>query len=48
MIMTGTPDGVGPIQVGDTIEVEIPEIGVLRNKVIAETGLPEKNEFKAT
>jgi 2-keto-4-pentenoate hydratase/2-oxohepta-3-ene-1,7-dioic acid hydratase in catechol pathway len=36
MIMTGTPAGVGPIQVGDTIEVEIPEIGVLRNAVIAE------------
>ena len=36
VIMTGTPAGVGPIQVGDTIEVEIPEIGVLRNSVVAE------------
>lgn len=36
MIMTGTPAGVGPIQVGDTIEIEIPGIGVLRNDVVAE------------
>jgi 2-keto-4-pentenoate hydratase/2-oxohepta-3-ene-1,7-dioic acid hydratase in catechol pathway len=37
VIMTGTPAGVGPIQVGDTIEVEIPGIGVLRNGVTAES-----------
>jgi 2-keto-4-pentenoate hydratase/2-oxohepta-3-ene-1,7-dioic acid hydratase in catechol pathway len=36
MIMTGTPAGVGPIQVGDTIEVEIEGIGILRNDVVAE------------
>lgn len=36
VIMTGTPAGVGPIQVGDTIEIEIPPIGVLRNSVVAE------------
>ena len=36
VIMTGTPAGVGPIQVGDTIEVEVPPIGVLRNSVVAE------------
>jgi 2-keto-4-pentenoate hydratase/2-oxohepta-3-ene-1,7-dioic acid hydratase in catechol pathway len=35
MIMTGTPAGVGPIQVGDSIEVEIPGIGILRNGVVA-------------
>lgn len=38
MIMTGTPAGVGPISVGDTIEVEINGIGVLRNDVVAEDG----------
>ncbi len=38
MIMSGTPAGVGPIQVGDTIEVEIPGIGVLKNDVVAEDG----------
>jgi 2-keto-4-pentenoate hydratase/2-oxohepta-3-ene-1,7-dioic acid hydratase in catechol pathway len=36
LIMTGTPAGVGPISVGDTVEVEIPGIGVLRNPVVAE------------
>lgn len=35
VIMTGTPPGVGPIQPGDTITVEIEGIGTLVNKVIA-------------
>jgi 2-keto-4-pentenoate hydratase/2-oxohepta-3-ene-1,7-dioic acid hydratase in catechol pathway len=36
LIMTGTPDGVGPIAPGDTVEVEISGIGILRNPVVAE------------
>ena len=36
-ILTGTPSGVGPIQPGDVVEIEISGIGVLRNPVIAET-----------
>ena len=36
LIMTGTPAGVGPLEVGDVIEVEIPGVGVLRNDVVAE------------
>lgn len=36
LIMTGTPEGVGPIKVGDLIEVEIDGIGVLRNHVVAD------------
>jgi 2-keto-4-pentenoate hydratase/2-oxohepta-3-ene-1,7-dioic acid hydratase in catechol pathway len=36
LIMTGTPAGVGPLAVGDAVEVEIPSIGVLRNRVVAE------------
>jgi len=36
VIMTGTPAGVGPIQPGDVVEIEIPEVGVLRNPVVAE------------
>jgi 2-keto-4-pentenoate hydratase/2-oxohepta-3-ene-1,7-dioic acid hydratase in catechol pathway len=36
VIMTGTPAGVGPIQAGDVVEVEIPGIGVLSNPVVAE------------
>ena len=31
VILTGTPEGVGPFQAGDTVEVEIPGIGTLRN-----------------
>lgn len=34
MIMTGTPSGVSPMRVGDTIELEIEGIGILRNKVV--------------
>jgi 2-keto-4-pentenoate hydratase/2-oxohepta-3-ene-1,7-dioic acid hydratase in catechol pathway len=33
LIATGTPPGVGPLQKGDVVEVEIEEIGVLRNSV---------------
>lgn len=35
VIMTGTPPGVGPMRVGDTVEVKIAGIGVLRNKVVS-------------
>ncbi|WP_203135450.1 fumarylacetoacetate hydrolase family protein [Microbacterium sp. JZ31] len=31
VLLTGTPAGVGPFQAGDTIEVEIPGLGILRN-----------------
>jgi 2-keto-4-pentenoate hydratase/2-oxohepta-3-ene-1,7-dioic acid hydratase in catechol pathway len=33
VILTGTPAGVGPIQVGDEVEVSIAGIGTLTNKV---------------
>jgi 2-keto-4-pentenoate hydratase/2-oxohepta-3-ene-1,7-dioic acid hydratase in catechol pathway len=33
LIATGTPSGVGPLSPGDTVEVEIQGIGVLRNRV---------------
>jgi len=36
IIATGTPSGIGPLAVGDTIEVEIQKIGTLQNKVQAE------------
>jgi 2-keto-4-pentenoate hydratase/2-oxohepta-3-ene-1,7-dioic acid hydratase in catechol pathway len=35
VIMTGTPAGIGPVQPGDVVEVEIAGIGVLRNPVVA-------------
>ena len=34
VILTGTPPGVGPMQVGDVVEVEIEKIGRLTNKVV--------------
>jgi 2-keto-4-pentenoate hydratase/2-oxohepta-3-ene-1,7-dioic acid hydratase in catechol pathway len=37
IILTGTPAGVGPLSHGDTVEVEIEHIGVLKNTVIDET-----------
>ena len=35
VIATGTPAGVGPVQAGDVIEVEVDGVGVLRNPVEA-------------
>jgi 2-keto-4-pentenoate hydratase/2-oxohepta-3-ene-1,7-dioic acid hydratase in catechol pathway len=37
LVATGTPAGVGPLHPGDVVEVEIAEVGVLRNPVVAET-----------
>jgi len=36
IISTGTPKGVGPVKAGDVIEIEIQNIGTLRNSVIDE------------
>ncbi|MFP4377392.1 MAG: fumarylacetoacetate hydrolase family protein [Spirochaetales bacterium] len=36
VIITGTPSGVGPLAVGDVVEVEIEGIGTLRNPVARE------------
>ena len=36
VIATGTPSGVSPIAGGDTVEVEIEKIGILKNPVILE------------
>jgi 2-keto-4-pentenoate hydratase/2-oxohepta-3-ene-1,7-dioic acid hydratase in catechol pathway len=35
IIMTGTPEGVGPMHPGDTIEVDVAGVGVLSNPVVA-------------
>ncbi len=37
MIASGTPSGVGPMQPGDSVEVSIQGIGILRNHVVAAT-----------
>jgi 2-keto-4-pentenoate hydratase/2-oxohepta-3-ene-1,7-dioic acid hydratase in catechol pathway len=36
VIATGTPPGVGPLNAGDRVEVEIEGIGTLINYVVAE------------
>ena len=34
VVSTGTPAGIGSMQPGDTVEVEIEGIGVLRNHIV--------------
>ena len=40
LIATGTPPGVGPLQPGVTVRVEIPGVGVLENTVIRRPAAP--------
>ena len=35
VIATGTPEGIGPLQDGDTVEIRIESIGILRNPVVS-------------
>ena len=35
VLLTGTPAGVGPLVHGDVVEVEVADVGVLRNPVVA-------------
>ena len=35
VLLTGTPEGVGPVAAGDVVEVEVEGIGTLRNEVRA-------------
>jgi len=35
VILTGTPEGVGPMQVGDEVEVSVAGLGSLTNKVVS-------------
>lgn len=37
LILTGTPEGVGPLAAGDVVEVEVEGIGILRNRVSEES-----------
>lgn len=36
LIATGTPPGVGPMQPGSTIQIEIAGLGILKNRVVRE------------
>ncbi len=35
LVLTGTPEGVGPMQVGDTVSITIDGIGTLANQVVS-------------
>lgn len=35
VVSTGTPEGIAPLAAGDLVEVEVPEIGILANPVVA-------------
>jgi len=37
VVSTGTPPGVGPMRAGDIVEVDIDNVGLLRNPVVAAT-----------
>ncbi len=34
VILTGTPEGVGPLSAGDQVEIEIPGLAIIRNPVV--------------
>jgi hypothetical protein len=36
VVLTGTPDGVAPVAIGQTVVVEIEGIGALSNRVVPE------------
>ncbi|KAA6432847.1 fumarylacetoacetate hydrolase family protein [Agrococcus sediminis] len=36
VVLMGTPEGVGPLRAGQTVEVEVPGVGTLRNPVVAQ------------
>ncbi|MDQ6758862.1 MAG: fumarylacetoacetate hydrolase family protein [Acidobacteriota bacterium] len=38
LIATGTPPGVGPLEPGSTVRIEIDQIGVLENQVVSHKG----------
>jgi 2-keto-4-pentenoate hydratase/2-oxohepta-3-ene-1,7-dioic acid hydratase in catechol pathway len=35
LVLTGTPEGVGPLAPGDVVEVEVDRVGILRNPVVS-------------
>jgi 2-keto-4-pentenoate hydratase/2-oxohepta-3-ene-1,7-dioic acid hydratase in catechol pathway len=36
VVLMGTPEGVGPLRAGESVEVEVPSVGTLRNPVVAQ------------
>lgn len=46
VVLTGTPEGVGPMQIGDTVSITVEGIGTLSNQVVADED-DEETETKA-
>ena len=46
VVLTGTPEGVGPVEVGDRIRIEIEGIGCLENTVQTKDQTKEKKEVR--
>ena len=42
LIATGTPEGVGPLEHGDVVEVEVTGIGAVTNPVRADSSNSER------
>jgi len=38
VILTGTPEGVGPIEAGQEVTIELEGVGSLTNQVVSATG----------
>lgn len=43
LVLTGTPAGVGPLQPGDTVRVEIEQLGTLSNPVISQAEAQQRD-----
>jgi 2-keto-4-pentenoate hydratase/2-oxohepta-3-ene-1,7-dioic acid hydratase in catechol pathway len=46
IVLTGTPEGVGPMQEGDRVYIEIEGIGKLQNTVILREPLPLEEDIE--
>lgn len=40
VVLTGTPEGVGPVNIGDRVRIEIEGIGCLDNRLVAQPNSP--------
>jgi 2-keto-4-pentenoate hydratase/2-oxohepta-3-ene-1,7-dioic acid hydratase in catechol pathway len=48
VILTGTPEGVGGMQIGDRVRVEIEGIGALENPIVASPEIPSTSQETPT
>jgi 2-keto-4-pentenoate hydratase/2-oxohepta-3-ene-1,7-dioic acid hydratase in catechol pathway len=48
LVATGTPEGVGPLEAGDIVRIEIPGVSAMENPVVAEEDEPEAPGHEGT